>query len=83
MLDPRNGLPEFDASFEKLFHPAVRKSRRQRKNITDTIPTPPPSSSTEDKIFLNPRKRLRGSTLERSQEFVVVSYITSTIKNTC
>ena len=72
MLDPRNGLPEFDASFEKLFHPAVRKSRRQRKNIPDTIPTHPPSSSTEDEIFLSPRKRLRGSTSERSEEFAVL-----------
>ena len=58
MMDPMNDLPEFDASFEKLLRPAVRKSRRERKNIPDDIPTPPPSSSTEDDIF-EPKKKVK------------------------
>ena len=50
-MDPLRDLPEFDESFRKMIRPAVRKSRRQRKNIPDDVPTPPPSSSSDEDIF--------------------------------
>ena len=51
VFDSSKDLPEFDESFRKLIRPAVRKSRRQRKNIPDDVPTPPPSSSSDEDIF--------------------------------
>ena len=59
MMDPRNDMPEFDASFLKLIHPATRKSRRERKNIPDDVPTPPPTSSSEDDCFRPVKKTKR------------------------
>ena len=59
MMDPRNDMPEFDASFLKLIRPATRKSRRERTNIPDDVPTPPPTSSSEDDCFRPVKKTKR------------------------
>ena len=50
-MDPLKDLPEFDESFRRLIRPAVRKSRRERKNLPDDVPTPPPTSSSDEDIF--------------------------------
>ena len=51
LMNPLHDLPEFDASFLSLIRPAVRKSRRQKKNVPDDVPTPPPSSSSDEEFF--------------------------------
>ena len=63
LMDPLQDIPEFNASFLNSIRPCVRKSRRQRKNIPDDVPSPPPSSSDDD-IF-EPVKRMTKKTLKR------------------
>ena len=46
MMYPLNNCPEFYDSFMSLLRAAVRKSRRQRKNIPDEVSIPPLSSSS-------------------------------------
>ena len=50
LMNPLHDIPEFDASFLRLIRPAQRKSRRQRMNLPEDIP----SSSDED-IFAHRR----------------------------
>ena len=62
-MNPLNDCSEFDDSFMSLLRPAMRKSRRQRKNIPDEVPIPPPSSSSDEDLFLRthqkPKKKRR------------------------
>jgi hypothetical protein len=65
IMDPMNDVPEFDDSFRKLIRPCVRKSRRQRMNIPEDAPTPPPTSSDDD--CFEPIKRVKKKVLRRKK----------------
>ena len=66
LMDPVKDLPEFDESFLRLIRPAVRKSRRERKNIPDDVPTPPPTSSSDDDLF-EPVKKVKKKTFRKKK----------------
>ena len=50
----------------RLIRPAVRKSRKERKNIPDDVPTPPPTSSSDDDLF-EPVKKVKKKTFRKKK----------------
>ena len=66
VMNPLHDVPEFDASFMRLIRPATRKSRRERLNLPEEVPTPPSSSSDED-IFAARKQKKRRKITKKSR----------------